>query len=170
MNRNESQKGSTPSPKHSSPGPTIPSASHADDWSQGDPVWDLLSEASHPEPNPFFARNVVRSVRLQQQESASLGQRIMGLLKARPIVATAAACACILATVHFTNQGPSAIDNPLPAVSQNPAGTNVSPSPETSDSEVSSELSEILIEENLIAAANNPSMFTRDEVVTMLGF
>ena len=35
-------------------------------------LWDLLGKSATPEVSPFFARNVVRQVREQQNERASL--------------------------------------------------------------------------------------------------
>jgi len=34
-----------------------------DDFPENDPLWDLLGKASHREPSPFFARNVLREIR-----------------------------------------------------------------------------------------------------------
>jgi len=34
-----------------------------DDFPENDALWDLLGKASHREPSPFFARNVLREIR-----------------------------------------------------------------------------------------------------------
>lgn len=146
--------------------PLSPSTSQnhaADDWSQGDPVWDLLSEASDHEPGPFFARNVVRAVRLEEDKPRSLGSRLVHLFTSRAVTLGAAACACALIGFQFwPTSGTNTVDS-------NSASVVDTHSPADTNSEVSKNLSEILIEESLLAAADDPTMFTRDEVVTMLG-
>lgn len=34
-----------------------------DDFPENEPLWNLLGKASHREPSPFFARNVLREIR-----------------------------------------------------------------------------------------------------------
>src|SRR5437868_7523719 len=55
-------------------------------------LWDLLGRAQKAEPSPFFARNVVRAVRLAQQEKP---HRI-AWLSLRRILPTLSAVAAIL--------------------------------------------------------------------------
>ncbi|PYI88101.1 MAG: hypothetical protein DMF03_11850, partial [Verrucomicrobia bacterium] len=55
-------------------------------------LWDLLGRAQKVEPSPFFARNVVRAIRLRQREKA----RWVGWLNPRRIVPTLSAVVAAL--------------------------------------------------------------------------
>ncbi len=126
------------------------------DWAQGDPVWDLLDQASTREPNAFFARNVVRSVR--QLPTPSLSARILGLFSSRRLVIGAAACACAMVAYQVWPTAEPTTSPPAQIVAQ------IHPSIEPSN-----DLSELVIQETLLAAAEDPTIFTREEVVIMLG-
>lgn len=139
-----------------------------EDWEQGDPLWDLLDQASKTEPDPLFARNVVRSVRLEKSSPEPVSSRIIRLFTSRTVALGAAACACIMVGYQL---------NPL-ATGTNTLGQQAAQviTPGTTETaqvssatETSNNLSELIIEETLLAAADDPSMFTRDEVVSMLG-
>ncbi|HEV3409125.1 MAG TPA: hypothetical protein VG095_02445 [Chthoniobacterales bacterium] len=56
-------------------------------------LWDLLGKRSAPELSPFFARNVVRAVRQQAQESGWRGVFATWLRPRRLVPATAVALA-----------------------------------------------------------------------------
>ena len=63
---------------------------------ENDPAWDLLGKASKQEASPMFSRNVLRSIRLEEQEPNPWWKR---LLTPAPIVgtlATAAACVALI--------------------------------------------------------------------------
>ena len=66
-----------------------------------DPVWDLLGKAKAVEVSPFFARNVLREIRLAQTQtppSFRTERGIRSLLYGRWRMAfTACAAACIVA-------------------------------------------------------------------------
>ena len=66
---------------------------------ENDPAWDLLKNASKTEVSPFFSRNVLREVRLFEEQKASGG--IWGTLRAlviqRPaFVGIAVVSACVV--------------------------------------------------------------------------
>lgn len=137
-----------------------------ENWSpeqeQNDAVWNLLGEASSPEPTAFFARNVAREVRLLQGSSSTWGSwsdRLAAFLTPTKLTLGAAACACALAalTAYQIWPTPEAVITPAPV-----ADNSLIESP--------SALSELVIEESLDAAAEDPTIFTRDEVVAMIGF
>jgi len=151
MKRNPS---STPSSLP--PTSTQPTRQKAEDWDQGDALWDLLSEASETQADPFFARNVVRTVRLQEKSPITAGARVIGFLTSRTLALSAAACACVMLGYQLW----PAPETPTTAA----VIAQVQPSAETA-----SNLSELVLEETLLAAADDPTMFTRDELVTMLG-
>jgi hypothetical protein len=126
------------------------------DWKQGDPVWDILNQASSPEPSPFFARNVVRSARQLKKES--LVSRVISLFSSRRLALGAAACACAMITYQMWPAATSPDTAPTNGMTQ-----TVAPVETTTD------LTELVLEETLLAAADDPSIYTRDEVVAMLG-
>ena len=134
-----------------------------EDWDHGDQLWDILSEASKTKPEPFFARNVVRTVRLKKTSSESTSTRILRFFTSRQVVSAnrklalgAAACACVMLGYQLWPTPETATTAPTIAQVAQP-------------SETASNLSELVIEETLLAAADDPTMFTRDEVVAMLG-
>lgn len=139
------------------------------DWDpemeENDPVWNLLSQASTPKPDPFFARNVVRSARLLEKPSNTWLARVTSLFTARTsrrLTLGAAACVCALVTYQMW-PSPEATEAPETSIT-------ATPSPPTPPSMASTELSELVIAETLDAAAEDPTIFTHDEVVAMIGF
>ena len=158
MKRNPSSPPSSPPPTS-----TQPTQHKAEDWDQGDELWNLLSEASKTEPEPFFARNVVRTVRLDENSSTTTGTRIFRFFTSRKVISInsklalgAAACACVMLGYQLWPTPETATTTPTIAQVAQP-------------SETTNNLSELVIEETLLAAADDPTMFTRDEVVAMLG-
>lgn len=144
--------------------PNQPSEDHLE-WEQGDPVWDILDQASTREPNAFFARNAIRTAR--QLPTPSLGSRIISLFSSRPSARLAlGAAACLCAVIGY--QSWPAITPEISTITAAPVVTQSSPEPEPSTN-LSELVSEFVIEETLLAAADDPTMFTRDEVVAMLG-
>ena len=139
--------------------PQLPTENHyadSPDWAQGDPVWDLLDQVSTREPDAFFARNVVRSVR--QLPTPSLSSRILGLFSSRKLAIGATACACVMIAYQVW---PTAEPETSPST-QIVAQIDQSIEP-------SNDLSKLVIQETLLAAAEDPTIFTREEVVIMLG-
>lgn len=147
-----------PNSPHSQPNSQTP----ADEWNTSDPVWKLLDEASSPEPDVFFARNVVRATRLMEQSRPSLGERLAAIFTPPRLALGAAACvsATLLWQMLPTSPpaGAGAITVQPPVESTNPG-----------DSADMTELSDLVMTETLTAAAEDPTIFTRDEVATMLG-
>jgi len=139
----------------------IDSANH-DEWSEDDALWDLLDKASTQEPDTFFARNVVRSAR--QLETPTLSRRIAALFRSPKLVISAAACATILIGYQVWPSTTPSISQPSPVVAQITPVDQTTPS-----SDLTTDFSELVIEETLLAAAEDPTIFTRDEVVAMLG-
>lgn len=66
-----------------------------EDPEKNDPVWRLLSHASHTEPGPFFARDVVRTVRLSESESGSWLQGLGRFFRSPGFALGTAAAACV---------------------------------------------------------------------------
>ena len=140
-------------------------AAKADEWDASDPVWKLLDEASKPNVDPFFARNVMRAAR-QEEPTLSFSQRVLSFLSPQKLALGAVACVfglLVWQTIPSTDQSTSA---PSHIAQHTPAEDATSP--EIDNSVATADLSELIIIETLSAAAEDPTMFTRDEVVTML--
>ncbi len=126
-----------------------------------DPVWDLLAQASTREPGEFFARDVVRATREMEDTSTfgGLGQRVVSFFTPRSMALAAAACVAAMAAYQmWPSSTPTSSTGDAALVAAPPA------------QETSLALSEIVIEESLAAAAEDPSLFTQEEVVAMIGF
>ncbi|NWK56622.1 hypothetical protein HW115_13450 [Verrucomicrobiaceae bacterium N1E253] len=157
-NQNLNDRLADPSATRSRKGSAAPDSSH--DWASGDPLWDLLSEASDPEPDPFFARNVVRHIRLEKPEP--LRSRLLRLVRSRNFaLGASSACLCAAMAYQFwpATQSPPSL----------PTDNTMVEAPIDKTQDLTENLSEIVLEETLLAAAEDPSMFTRHEVVSMLG-
>jgi anti-sigma-K factor RskA len=78
-------------------------------------LWDILGRVPGPTLSPFFARNVVRSVR----EDASRFQRMRGWLSWRRLAAASAAVVVVIglaiATHHPVTQTPATNDSDVVA-------------------------------------------------------
>ena len=128
------------------------SAEDHNDW-ENDPVWNLVEEAKPREAGPFFARNVMREIRLSEEKAAPWWQR---LLSPKPLLAGAlgtAAAVAIIATL-----GPDTGDSP--AIGQTPETPENTP--------VVQEVDDLLDEELLMAASEDPSAFSDEALVGML--
>ncbi|MBK1856085.1 hypothetical protein JO972_14025 [Verrucomicrobiaceae bacterium 5K15] len=160
------------SPHHSTSGKpsenAIVPSDAAEEWNSTDPLWKLMDEASTPEPNAFFARNVLREVRhLEANNASGWKARLAAFFTPPKLVLGAAACAA--AAFIALQMNPSS----TPAA---PAGSLAQQAPveldttlASNDSSAVSDLSALVIVETLDAAAEDPTIFTRDEVVAMLG-
>ena len=138
------------------PKPGLPDKDLVDQKPQNDALWDILGKASNQQPSTFFARNVVRESRLQKKQAHYPGSRFLALITPTRFALSAAACASImLAYQLWPSYEPVGI---APITAQH--GT---PEPSTT-------LTELVILESLQAAAEDPTIFTHDEVVAMIGF
>ncbi len=63
-----------------------------------DPVWDLLNKASDQKAGPMFSRDVMRSIRLEEQDASSWWSK---LLRPTPVLGTLATAAACVALVLF---------------------------------------------------------------------
>ena len=123
---------------------------------QHDPVWRLLGKASSHEPSAFFARNVIRETRLLENPTSKANSGIFAIFTPSRLALGAATCALAMASYQMW-PGAEAPLAPGPVAS------------ETQDIPANA-LTELVIEESLNAAAEDPTLFTRDEVVAMIGF
>ena len=136
-----------------------------------DPLWDLLGKASTQEPSDFFARNVLREARstTQVSEKRLPLSRIFAFLSPSSSprkLAVSAIAACTCALIAFQMWPSSGTNDSLMVNTQ----TEVTPTDviEVSDSQTA--LASFIMEETLIAAAEDPTIFSHDEVLAMIGF
>lgn len=122
--------------------------------SQDHSLWDILGKASHQKPGAFFTRNVVRKTRAQA--GPAFTSRILAIFTPTRLALSAAAFICILAAYQLW---------PTHEPTVKPAVTAQYDAPEPSVA-----LAELVIRESLQAAAEDPSLFTHDELVAMIGF
>ena len=139
-----------------SPMPPKPNDQKTPIEEQDDPVWHLLEKASKKKAGPFFARNIMRETRLHAKHSPSLFFRVPSLLTSKRIASIACVCVLAVAAFEFWPSGKS-IETVDSMTAENQAAST-------------STLSELLIEESLNVAAEDPSIYTRDEIVAMIGF
>ena len=131
---------------------------NTDPLTRGDELWDVLGKASEQKADAFFARNVVRNVRQLADSKPSWNERLAGMLSVKKVVLPLAAAACIgiVAVTHFGPTQPVDL-GPEPVAQNDPT------------EDPSTALAELLIEESLTAAAEDPSQFTHDELVAIVG-
>lgn len=120
---------------------------------ENDPLWDLVDGAKSPQASPLFVRNVMREVRLSEEPPIRWWQQ---LLTPKPILAgsLAALAAAILISV---NSGQS--ENPT-------AGQTPPVAPLVEESRP--QLDTLLEAEMLSQAAEDPSAFSDEALVTLL--
>jgi hypothetical protein len=124
------------------------------DQEKNDPVWQLLGNASKKEPSDFFARNIIRETRALAQPT--LATRLQSLFTPKRLLAVSCSCLLIILGIQLWS-------------TDQPAQTTAATA-EDIYTEPSLTLGELIIEENLNAAAEDPSIYTRDEIVAMIGF
>ncbi|MDG1357768.1 MAG: hypothetical protein P8P36_06210 [Akkermansiaceae bacterium] len=126
-----------------------------------DPLWQLLESATDKEPSAFFARNTVREARLQIDASPTLGNRFRSLFAQQQIgKAVCLGLVVITAFLVWPSKESTSSDSAKPSYT-----TNQHP-----ESSATATLNDLIIEESLSAAADDPSIYTRDEIVAMIGF
>ena len=136
---------------------TNDSDSPTDPMGKDDLLWDLLGEASEQKPNVFFARNVVRETRKLAETQPSWRQLIINVLSTKKVIIPIVATACIalaIITQHQTLQ-PSTSPSNVVVVS--------------TTTEDDTALTDLVITESLTIPADDPSPFTPDEILAMIG-
>ena len=69
---------------------------------ENDPTWDLLGKASKQEAREMFSRDVLRSIRLEEQESTPWWKRLLTPVPIVGTLATAAACVALIISTPST--------------------------------------------------------------------
>ena len=122
---------------------------------ENDPVWKLVDSAEAPKAGPAFAQDVMRKVR--QSEAAPALPWWKSLFAPVPLTAGALAAAAV---VTFFVYFPGTQDTP------SLAGNN--PVPPSDPPVVITEIDAELDEQLLIAAVEDPSLFSDEELLAML--
>lgn len=124
---------------------------------EDDGVWQALEKATATTPGPSFVENTVKTARLIPQDPEPWWQRLLGSARAmRPTTLaglTAATAALAIAVVSLSSKQDTH-----------------SAAAHGFDSEQALTIQEIAETEVLIAAAENPSEFSDQELVCLLGF
>jgi hypothetical protein len=118
-----------------------------------DPVWDVVDQARPQDAGPLFSRNVMREIRLSEQETRSWWK---GLFGPKPLAFGGLAAAAAFAILLSWNPGSTPSTPGL--ADDDPAPTEVQ----------LAELDEELNQELLIAAAEDPSLFSDEQLLALL--
>jgi hypothetical protein len=125
------------------------------DW-EDDPVWKLLDEAKGPGAGPLFVRNVMRDVRLSEAVPTRWWQH---LLTPKPLLAGALGTAAAVLLLVSPNPGTASGPDGVAQTTEPPVDPPIAES---------SPLEELLKEEMLFAAAENPAAFTDEALLDLL--
>ena len=117
---------------------------------EADPVWDLVDKAPTQPASSHFASATVRMVREQQERKSAWWKQLIAPM---PIAGFAAAAAAIALVISLSFPGAQ-------------PGTTVS----TPDSAEGMAIQEAVEVEMLMEVADNPSEFSDQELVALLGF
>lgn len=134
-------------------------------FTEQDPVWEMLEQTSVTEPSETFSRNVVRSVRILEDQKTCFWQK---LLTPKPLLALGAVTACLIfALMTIFQSSPTQPDTP---VVQHPA-----PQKKTMPSETSAELiiylqDDELASDLLVAMAENSDLLNDEDIAQLIGF
>lgn len=124
---------------------------------QDEELWNLLGENSQTEVNPLFSRNVVREIRLEESEkghalsSSSLWKRFLGAKLGARLLIPSAVAAVTVASILIWSSNNSGPDQTVAQIEDFP-----------------SELEASLESELLIVAADEPDLFSDEQVISML--
>ena len=119
---------------------------------EADPVWDLVDKAPTQPASSHFASATVRMVREQQERKSAWWKQLFAPM---PIAGMAAATATIALIISMSFPGAST------------GGQDIAIAPDSPEAVAIQEVVEV---EMLMVAADNPSEFTDQELVTLLGF
>lgn len=117
---------------------------------EDDAVWQLLGQVPRTQPAPDFVSNTVRTARLLGQDKPTAWWK--KLFAPMPIAGLAAACAAVALAVHFLQ----------PATTQSP-GSGIA-------AHNAQAIQEVAQAELLLAASEDFSEFSDQELVCLLGF
>ena len=135
-----------------------------EDW-ENDPVWKLLDDAPRPEADPTFVSKVLREVRLSDHDSGTSTPWWKGALGIRVACGAALAAAAAVAIVATLDPTPS------PGVTDQDPVEEAGPEPEpvlVVDVEEIDEVDEMVGEEMVEVAFEDPTYFTDAELLAML--
>mgnify|MGYP000011655285 FL=1 len=118
---------------------------------ENDPVWTLVDEANASEAGPFFVRNVMREVRLASDEAPSHWWQ--HLLTPKPILAGSLGAIAVAILIAVNSGNP---DKPNDLV--------IEPAPTTPQVQ----LDDLVKEELLAQAAEDPTRFTDEALMALL--
>ncbi len=124
---------------------------HHNDW-ENDPVWKLLDQAGKPEARPSFVQDVLREVRLSDEATAPWWKILVGPKALAGGALAAAAAVALVVSLQPESGGEGMADNGTTPPKVEPAVP----------------LSTLVEAELLLAASEDPSAFSDEELITML--
>ena len=153
-----------------------------------DEVWDLLGKASQEEASPMFSRNVLRAIRIEEEEAkeanVSWWQRIFAGKRAFALAGGVAAGLAVVAAVTQLTKAP---ENSELVASSSPTSTAPTTSEDSSTTvipdlgpvAINSPLMEDItaatgdddiITDFLIAISENPEILNSEEIDSLMSF
>jgi uncharacterized membrane protein YdfJ with MMPL/SSD domain len=123
---------------------------------EDDALWEILGKSPPPEASAFFSRNVMREIRLSEQEPRSFWQKFVASLRRPSIVTGVAAALIALVTILCVTLVPHSQSNSSELANAAPSGKS------------KQTLTNYLDEELLLVAADEPDLFSDEEVIAML--
>lgn len=144
-----------------------------DPMSEKDPVWDLLAQASEQKASPMFSRDVMRSIRLEEQKASSTWWK--ALFTPTTAVATiAVTCLALVATTQLSNNDEA--NSEPPTIVQTPAETTLPPADTAvaafdefaASYQVDEEIDDIISPLTLIATSDTSDFYTLEDMDSFL--
>lgn len=126
-----------------------------DDDLENDAVWNLLEEATPSNPSPRFTQDTLRKVRLEGDAGADKSPWWKSLFSVKPLIGMAGAALAAVAII---------VSIPSETESTTPVADNT---PETTD-DWQKDLDDAVASELLSSAAEDPSLFSDEEIVALL--
>ncbi len=126
-------------------------------------LWELLSQGSHYEASPFFSRNVMREIRLDNDSSRKSRNSFLSLVKTPKFAMFASVALITILAVNSLIVSKSEESNHTSNLSHTQElqlGLN--------RSSLESNLELFLESELLLAAVEEPHLFSDEEVIAML--
>lgn len=125
--------------------------------SDQDPVWNLIDQARPREASPLFARKVLREIRLAEAKPLPWWRRSVPAI---PLAIGSFAAAAVVALLLSLTAPPDQGDHPTKLADTTP--------PSSASPGSSAAFNQAFERELLIAAAEDPSLFSDEQLLALL--
>lgn len=126
-----------------------------DDELENDAVWNLLEEATPSNPSSRFAQDTLRKIRLEGDTDLGKSPWWKSIFSVKPLIGMAGAA---IAAVAIIVSLPSEPESPAPIADNNPEAVD----------DWQKDLDDAVASELLSSAAEDPSLFSDEEIVALL--